>query len=128
MKALVYDEVSTLELVSRVVALSMVPWHTGIPGGVHAVPAPHMCPICPTTCRRRKPLHPPTRTHATDIFVLQPRKFSVKQVPIPQINDDEILLKILICGFCGTDVSGLQDTDNIRGIYADVSDRATSTR
>ncbi|RSH76594.1 N-terminal acetyltransferase A complex catalytic subunit ard1 [Apiotrichum porosum] len=33
----------------------------------------------------------------------EPRKFSVKQVPIPQINDDEILLKILICGFCGTD-------------------------
>lgn len=49
----------------------------------------------------------------------QPRKFSVKQVPIPEVGDDEILLKgalcatnpilttlthaVIICGFCGTD-------------------------
>ncbi|WOO83887.1 D-arabinitol dehydrogenase 1 [Vanrija pseudolonga] len=33
----------------------------------------------------------------------EPRKFSVKQVPIPEVADDEILLKVIICGFCGTD-------------------------
>lgn len=27
----------------------------------------------------------------------------IKQVPIPQINDDEILLKVTCCGVCGTD-------------------------
>ncbi|CAK9781266.1 unnamed protein product [Cutaneotrichosporon oleaginosum] len=33
----------------------------------------------------------------------EPRKFSVKEVPVPEIGDNEILLKVSICGFCGTD-------------------------
>ncbi|KAK1226903.1 hypothetical protein PQX77_010119 [Marasmius sp. AFHP31] len=32
-----------------------------------------------------------------------PRDFEIKQVPIPQINDDEVLLKVTCCGMCGTD-------------------------
>lgn len=54
-------------------------------------------------------------------FHLQPRKFDIRDVPIPTIKDDEILLKgqylptvvkhwaeltgiVDICGVCGTDV------------------------
>ncbi|PPQ64461.1 hypothetical protein CVT24_008471 [Panaeolus cyanescens] len=32
-----------------------------------------------------------------------PKKFEIKTVPIPQINDDEVLLKVTCCGICGTD-------------------------
>jgi len=32
-----------------------------------------------------------------------PRKFVVKDVPVPQIKDDEVLLKVHSCGICGTD-------------------------
>lgn len=31
--------------------------------------------------------------------------FEIKQVPIPEITDEEILLKVRIGGLCGTDVS-----------------------
>jgi D-arabinitol dehydrogenase (NADP+) len=33
----------------------------------------------------------------------EPYKFEVTQVPIPQPKDDEVLLKVSICGVCGTD-------------------------
>jgi len=32
-----------------------------------------------------------------------PRDFIIKKVPIPKINDDEVLLKVSCCGICGTD-------------------------
>ncbi|KAF8273130.1 NADP+-dependent D-mannitol dehydrogenase [Lactarius quietus] len=32
-----------------------------------------------------------------------PRDFVIKNVPIPQIKDDEVLLKVHSCGVCGTD-------------------------
>jgi len=35
----------------------------------------------------------------------KPRKITVKEVPIPQINDDEILIRIEYTGICGTDWS-----------------------
>ncbi|ODN76667.1 chlorophyll synthesis pathway protein BchC, variant [Cryptococcus amylolentus CBS 6039] len=31
------------------------------------------------------------------------RKFSITKVPVPEINDNEVLLKVDICGVCGTD-------------------------
>ncbi|KAF9255179.1 GroES-like protein [Marasmius fiardii PR-910] len=33
----------------------------------------------------------------------QPKNFEIKQVPIPQVGDDEVLLKVACCGVCGTD-------------------------
>ncbi|KAI0037253.1 chaperonin 10-like protein [Vararia minispora EC-137] len=33
----------------------------------------------------------------------KPREFVVKQVPIPQPKDNEVLLKVSTCGVCGTD-------------------------
>ena len=32
------------------------------------------------------------------------RKMEVKELPIPQIGDDEILVQVEGCGICGTDV------------------------
>nr|BAI63817.1 NADP+-dependent D-mannitol dehydrogenase [Xylobolus frustulatus] len=32
-----------------------------------------------------------------------PRDFSIKEVPIPQPKDNEVLLKVTCCGVCGTD-------------------------
>jgi len=32
-----------------------------------------------------------------------PRDFSIKDVPIPKVGDDDILLKVSCCGVCGTD-------------------------
>lgn len=32
-----------------------------------------------------------------------PRDFIIKKVPIPQVDDDEVLLKVSCCGICGTD-------------------------
>ncbi|KAH9852438.1 NADP+-dependent D-mannitol dehydrogenase [Lenzites betulinus] len=37
------------------------------------------------------------------VYYHKPRDFEIREVPIPQINDDEVLLKVLACGVCGTD-------------------------
>ena len=34
-----------------------------------------------------------------------PRKMALKEVPIPRINDDEVLIQVLYCGICGSDWS-----------------------
>jgi len=33
----------------------------------------------------------------------EPYKFVLKEVPVPEINDDEVLLKVTYCGICGSD-------------------------
>ena len=33
-----------------------------------------------------------------------PGKMVLKQVPVPVINDDEVLIKVKLCGICGTDL------------------------
>jgi threonine dehydrogenase-like Zn-dependent dehydrogenase len=35
--------------------------------------------------------------------VTAPNKMELKQVPIPQLNEDEVLIKIKYCGICGSD-------------------------
>jgi len=35
--------------------------------------------------------------------VEKPGKMVLKEVPIPEINDDEVLIKVKMCGICGTD-------------------------
>ncbi|KAK0480842.1 hypothetical protein IW261DRAFT_1474879 [Armillaria novae-zelandiae] len=32
-----------------------------------------------------------------------PQDFEIKQVPIPKVGDDDVLLKVSCCGVCGTD-------------------------
>jgi D-arabinitol dehydrogenase (NADP+) len=32
-----------------------------------------------------------------------PKDFTFKNVPIPTVGDDDILLKVSLCGVCGTD-------------------------
>jgi len=33
----------------------------------------------------------------------KPQDFEIKQVPIPKVGDDDVLLKVTCCGVCGTD-------------------------
>jgi hypothetical protein len=60
------------------------------------------------------PRQPPSTLCATCCLVPasppQARDFEIKKVPIPQIGPEEILLKVDICGVCGTDVSLLPDS------------------
>ena len=35
--------------------------------------------------------------------IVEPNNMQLKEVPIPQINDDEVLIKIKYCGICGSD-------------------------
>ncbi|ORX33221.1 chaperonin 10-like protein, partial [Kockovaella imperatae] len=39
----------------------------------------------------------------TALWYNKERDFEIKKVPVPEISDDEILLKVDICGVCGTD-------------------------
>ncbi|MFZ4618339.1 MAG: zinc-dependent alcohol dehydrogenase [Rectinemataceae bacterium] len=45
-----------------------------------------------------------------------PNRMSLKQLPIPEINDDEVLVKVKVCGICGTDLkiyAGLYASDRL---------------
>ena len=33
----------------------------------------------------------------------KPKKFVYKDVPVPSINSDEVLIKVKYCGICGSD-------------------------
>lgn len=37
------------------------------------------------------------------LYYTEPTKFTIKQVPIPQVGDGDLLLKVSCCGVCGTD-------------------------
>ncbi|TFK49412.1 GroES-like protein [Heliocybe sulcata] len=37
------------------------------------------------------------------LYYHEPRKFEIRDVPIPKCNDDDLLLKVTYCGVCGTD-------------------------
>lgn len=41
----------------------------------------------------------------TVLWYNKPREFEIKQIPIPDLEEDELLLKVNLCGVCGTDVS-----------------------
>lgn len=36
-------------------------------------------------------------------IIEEPYKMSYREVPVPQINDDEVLIKVKYCGICGSD-------------------------
>jgi L-iditol 2-dehydrogenase len=45
-----------------------------------------------------------------------PNKLSMKRLPVPEINDDEVLVKVKMCGICGTDLKiygGLYAADRL---------------
>lgn len=55
-----------------------------------------------------KPKHSAMSAHEGEMTALwynKPREFEIKQIPIPEIAEDEMLLKVNLCGVCGTDVS-----------------------
>ncbi|EJF63842.1 NADP+-dependent D-mannitol dehydrogenase [Dichomitus squalens] len=46
---------------------------------------------------------PSTTRSMQAVWYTKAREFEVRDVPIPQAEDDEVLLKIKACGICGTD-------------------------
>ena len=36
-------------------------------------------------------------------ILTRPYHYEFSEVPIPQINDDEVLVKVKYCGICGSD-------------------------
>ncbi len=40
------------------------------------------------------------------LFYLGPKKLEMRDIPIPEINDREYLIKIVSCGICGSDFEG----------------------
>jgi len=43
-------------------------------------------------------------------FIVAPRKFEIRDIPMPPIDDNKILVKIAACGVCSSDMSGYKDT------------------
>jgi D-arabinose 1-dehydrogenase-like Zn-dependent alcohol dehydrogenase len=39
------------------------------------------------------------------VVVEKPKKMSLKQIPVPEIGGDEVLIKVKYTGICGTDWS-----------------------
>ncbi|KAI0073645.1 GroES-like protein [Panus rudis PR-1116 ss-1] len=37
------------------------------------------------------------------VYYNAPRDFEIRDVPVPQVGDDEVLFKVVACGLCGTD-------------------------
>ncbi len=42
-------------------------------------------------------------------FIVAPRKFEIRDIPMPKITDDEILVKVEACGVCTSDMSSYLD-------------------
>ena len=47
-------------------------------------------------------------------FIVAPRKFEIRDVPMPKISDSEMLVKIVACGVCSSDMPGYLDTGVMR--------------
>src|SRR3990172_1733214 len=43
-------------------------------------------------------------------FVVAPRKFEIREIEMPTITDDEILVKVEACGVCTSDMATYLDT------------------
>ena len=43
-------------------------------------------------------------------FIVAPKKFEVREVPLPRISEDEMLVKIEACGVCSSDMPGYVDS------------------
>ncbi len=43
-------------------------------------------------------------------FIVAPRKFEIRDVPMPKISNDEMLVKIAACGVCSSDMPGYLDS------------------
>ena len=43
-------------------------------------------------------------------FIVAPRKFEIRDIPLPKITEDEMLVKIEACGVCSSDMPGYVDS------------------
>jgi len=47
------------------------------------------------------------------VYCYRSDKFEIKNIPKPKINQDEILVKVIACGICGSDIKKIFD-DNVK--------------
>jgi threonine dehydrogenase-like Zn-dependent dehydrogenase len=47
-------------------------------------------------------------------FIIAPKKFEIRDIPVPAIKDAEMLVKIETCGVCSSDMPGYLDTGVMR--------------
>jgi threonine dehydrogenase-like Zn-dependent dehydrogenase len=47
-------------------------------------------------------------------FIVAPKKFEIRDIPMPEISDAEMLVKIEACGVCSSDMPGYLDTGVMR--------------
>ncbi|KAL5871824.1 hypothetical protein ACKVWC_007469 [Pyricularia oryzae] len=40
----------------------------------------------------------------------KPKEFAVVDVPLPELRDDDVLVKVKACGVCGTDLVNTRKT------------------
>lgn len=45
-------------------------------------------------------------------FIVAPRKFEIRDIDMPTINDDEMLVKIAACGVCSSDMAAYKEPAN----------------
>ena len=45
-------------------------------------------------------------------FIVAPRKFEIRDIPMPKITPDEMLVKIEACGVCSSDMPGYVDSQS----------------
>jgi threonine dehydrogenase-like Zn-dependent dehydrogenase len=50
-------------------------------------------------------------------FIVAPKKFEIREVPVPEINDNEMLVKIEACGVCSSDMPPYLDTGAMRSPF-----------
>lgn len=43
-------------------------------------------------------------------YVVAPRKFEIRDIPMPPMDDNRILVKLACCGVCSSDMSGYKDS------------------
>src|ERR1035438_7648916 len=43
-----------------------------------------------------------------------PRRFAIEDVPVPDLEADEVLVRVCACGICGSDVHGMDGSSGRR--------------
>ena len=64
---------------------------------------------------RRSHCNDNVRRQSVKALVLKEyNRFSCEDVPVPEIGDDEVLIRVKACGICGSDVHGMDGSTGRR--------------
>lgn len=51
-----------------------------------------------------------------EVVVVEPHKFEIREVPIPEPKDDQVQIKLMAAGVCGSDIHIFKGRTPIPGI------------